>query len=383
MHLFISAGEPSGDLHGANLIKALKRIDPTIRFSGFGGDKMDAAGCKLLFPLTKLAVMWFLHAILNIFKFMRLLKQAKRFFRDEKPDAVVIIDFPGFHWQLAKRAHAQGIPVYYFVPPQLWAWAGWRIKKMKKWVNHVLSALPFEDQWYRERGMPSDYIGHPYFDEMAAKKLDQSFVDEQRRQPGKVIGLLPGSRTAEVTKNLPDMLRAASLVHEKHPEIRFLIASFNDKQAEIARAMVEKLKLPVQIHVGRTQEIIELAEACISVSGSVSLEIMYRLKPAVVVYRIGKVMMRVGRVLLKCKYITLVNLLANKEIYPEFLTDRDPSIGVAASMLELLDNPTRADEVRKDLQDVRNRVAQPGACDRAAAFLMERLGQDARKTLAA
>src|SRR6266508_1929366 len=158
MHLFISAGEPSGDLHGANLIRALKRLEPSIRFSGFGGDKMEAAGCKLLYPLTKLAVMWFLRAILNIFTFIRLLKRAKRFFRDEKPDAVIVIDFPGFHWQVAKRAHAQGIPVYYFVPPQLWAWAGWRIEKMKKWVRHVLSALPFEDDWYCERGMPSTYI---------------------------------------------------------------------------------------------------------------------------------------------------------------------------------------------------------------------------------
>lgn len=373
MHLFISAGEPSGDLHGANLIKALKRLDPAIRFSGFGGEKMEAVGCKLLYPLTRLAVMWFLRALLNIFTFIGLLKKAKRFFRDERPDAVVVIDFPGFHWQLAKRAHAQGIPVYYFVPPQLWAWAGWRIKKMKKWVKHVLSALPFEDDWYRQRGVPSDYIGHPYFDELADRRLDPSFMDEQRQLPGRVITLLPGSRMQEVTKNLPEMLQAAGMIHQKHPETRFLVASFNDKQAEIARSLVAKMNLPVQIHVGRTLEIIDLAEACISVSGSVSLEIMYRMKPAVVVYRLNKVTLRIGRWFMKCRYITLVNLLANKEIYPEFLTDHNPCVGVAEKILELLDNPARRQAVCDDLQRVRNRVAKPGACDRAAQFLMEQL----------
>jgi lipid-A-disaccharide synthase len=383
MHLFISAGEPSGDLHGANLIKALKCIDPTIRFSGFGGDKMEAAGCKLLYPLTRLAVMWFLRSILNIFTFIGLLKKAKRFYRDEKPDAVVVIDFPGFHWQLAKRAHAQGIPVYYFVPPQLWAWAGWRIEKMKKWVKHVLSALPFEDVWYRERGMPSHYIGHPYFDELAAKTPDPVFVDEQRNQSGRVIALLPGSRKQEVSKNLPEMLQAAALVHQKHPETRFLVASFSEAQAEMARSFIAEANLPVQVHVGRTLEIIEAAEACISVSGSVSLEIMYRLKPAVVVYRVSKVALRVGRMFMKCKFITLVNLLADKEIYPEFLTDRNKSTRVAERVLELLDDPKRAEQVRIDLKEVRDRVAQPGACERAATFLMEQLGEKARLPLAA
>ncbi len=374
MHLFISAGEPSGDLHGANLIKALKRIDPTIRFSGFGGDKMEAAGCKLLYPLTKLAVMWFLRALLNIFTFLRLLKRANRFFRDEKPDAVIVIDFPGFHWQLAKRAHKLGIPVYYFVPPQLWAWAGWRIKKMKKYVRHVLSALPFEDEWYRERGMASTYIGHPYFDELAGKKIDAAFVNEQRRYTGKVIALLPGSRKQEVTRNLPEMLQAAAIIHQKHPETRFLVASFNEVQADIARSLISGTSLPVQVHVGRTLEIIDVAEACISVSGSVSLELMYRVKPAVIVYRLGKVSLRLGRLFMKCKYITLVNLLADKEIYPEFLTDRNPSTEVAERVLEWLDDPARAELVRSDLQEVRNRVAKPGACERAAEFLMEEFG---------
>ena len=379
MHLFISAGEPSGDLHGANLINALKRIDPSIQCSGFGGDRMEAAGSKLLYPLTKLAVMWFLHAILNIFTFLRLVKKADRFFHEQKPDAVIIIDFPGFHFNIAKRAHAQGIPVYWFVPPQLWAWAGWRVKKMKKWVDHVLSALPFEDDWFRQHGMSSSYIGHPYFDEMATQKLDPLFMAEQRRHIGPAIAILPGSRMQEVTRNLREMLEAAAIVHTKHPETRFLIASFNEAQAEVARQSIAGLKFPVEVHVGRTPEIIELADACISVSGSVSLEMMVRETPAVIVYRMGRVMIRIARLLKKCKYITLVNLLADRELFPEFATDKNPCQQVAQQVTDWLDDPAKAEAVREALREVKARVAQPGASERAANFVLAELG---RKTVA-
>jgi lipid-A-disaccharide synthase len=374
MHVFISAGEPSGDLHGANLVRALKRLDPTIKCVGFGGEKMEAAGCQLLYPLTNLAVMWFLRALLNIFTFLRLLKQAKRYFAEKKPDALIVIDYPGFHWALARRAHAAGVPVYYFVPPQLWAWAGWRVEKMKKSVRRVLSALPFEDEWYTQRGMPSTYIGHPYFDELAAKKLDTGFLDAQRRLPGRPLAILPGSRMQEVTKNLREMLEAAALIHAKHSETRFLVASFNEAQAEVGRKLVAASGVPAQVFVGRTPEIIALAEACISVSGSVSLEIMHALKPAVVVYRLGWLSLRVGRAFMKCEFITLVNLLAGREIYPEFLTDRNPAQGVAEKVLAWLDDPAGLEATRAALMDVKDRVARPGACERAARLLLEQLG---------
>ena len=381
MHLFISAGEPSGDLHGANLIKALSKRDPAVKCVGFGGDKMEAAGCRLLFPLTKLAVMGLLGAIVNIFSFLRLTNRARDYFRDEKPDAVILIDFPGFHWGLAKRAYALGIPVYYFVPPQIWAWKSGRVKKMKKWVTHVLSALPFEDEWFRQRGVKSDYIGHPYFDELASQKLDPLFMSEQREHAGRAIALLPGSRMGEVTKNLASMLEAAAIVHRKHPDTRFLIASFNEIQADIARGLIAGKNLPVQVHVGRTPEIIEMATACISVSGSVSLEMMYRLKPAVIVYRVGRVFLFLARQMVHCKYMTLVNLLADKAIYPEIATTGNPAAWLAERVLIWLDDPAKTEMVRRALEEVRDRVAQPGACDRAAVLLLERV--DGRKSLAA
>jgi len=379
MHLFISAGEPSGDLHGANLIRALRRIDPHVRCSGFGGERMSAAGCELLYPLTRLAVMWFLRVFLNIFTFLRLLNRARNYFRNERPDALVLIDFPGFNFQLAKRAHAEGIAVYWFVPPQLWAWGGWRVEKMRRWVKVILCALPFEEEWYRQQGVATKLVGHPFFDEMPLQRLDDAFLEVQRPQPENVVAILPGSRMQELTHNLTSLLRAAALVHERRPDTRFLVASFNEAQAEAARAAIAKVQLPIEVHVGRTPEIIDLAEACLIVSGSVSLELMYRLKPATVIYRVGRISLRIGRWFMTTRHITLVNLLAGEELYPEFLCAHDPAEQMAEHVLKWLNDPAAAADVRQRLLALRQRVGEPGACERTARFIVEDLALQQRE----
>lgn len=375
MHLFVSAGEPSGDLHGANLVRAVRRLDLAAHVSGFGGERMAAAGADLIYPLTRLAVMWFGRAIVNLPTFFRLADEAERHFRRERPDAVVLIDYPGFHWHIARRAKAAGIPVYYFVPPQLWAWAGWRVRKMRRTVDAVLTALPFEEEWYRRRGVNTHYVGHPYFDELAAQTLDPAFLLEQRGHGRPVVALLPGSRNQEVAANFPLMVAAAWRIAAARPDVRFLVAAFNDRQAEAARGMLAGSGLPAEVHVGRTPEVIELAEACVAVSGSVGLEMLYRLKPTVVVYKLSPLARRVGRFFMKCPYISLVNLLAGEELFPEFLTARDDSPAIAGRVLEWLNDPAaRAARVAK-LAALRDRAAVPGACDRAAAFLLRATGE--------
>jgi lipid-A-disaccharide synthase len=371
MHVFISAGEPSGDMHGANLIRELKALDPNIRLSGFGGDRMAAAGCTLLYPLAKHSVMWFLDVAKQIFTFIRLLNEAEQFFRDQRPDVIVVIDYPGFHWKLAQRAKKVGIPVVYFVPPQIWAWAQWRVKKMRRLMTHVLSALPFEHEWLAARGVASTYIGHPYFDELAEQKLDADFLAAERARPGRIIAILPGSRNQEVARNIPEMLNAARLIHESCPDTRFLIAAFNEHQAEQARSTANRRRLPVEVHVNRTPEIIELSECCVAVSGSVSLEMMYRRKPAVIVYRLPRMNLKIARRLAKVPYMSLVNLLNDGVVYPEFATDRDPSAGVAAKVVEVLNDPVRAAVIRGKLDELCAQVAKPGACATAAKFILD------------
>ncbi len=370
MRLFLSAGEPSGDLHGANLAALLKRRFPDVEIVGFGGERMSAAGVKLLYPLTDLAVMWLGRVLANLPMFFHLGAKAESYFRTRRPDAVVLIDYPGFHWHIAKRAHRYGIPVYYFVPPQLWAWAGWRVKKVKAHFKAVLTAMPFEEEWYRERGVRTHYVGHPYFDEILHQKLDAEYL---ARQSGEIIALLPGSRTQEVSANFPMILRAAKLIAAKRPGVRFLIAAFREKQAAIIREQIAGSDLNIEILLGKTAEIIEASTACIAVSGSVGLEMMVRLKPTVVVYRTGPAFYWVSRQLRKCKFISLVNLLADTELFPEFSGSKDFHPQIAAQILAWLEYPEEREALVAKLRELRDRVAAPGAVERAAEFLIAEL----------
>ena len=374
MRFFISAGEPSGDLHAANLVRAIRERHPDAEIVGFGGDHFREAGATLLFPLTKLAVMWFGRVLLNLHKFIGLANQADDYFRDHRPDVLVLIDYPGFHWALAKRAKARGIPVVFYVPPQLWAWAGWRVEKVRKWVDRVLCSLPFEPDWYRERGIDyASYVGHPYFDELDDRPLDEAFLQDQKEKSGPLVALLPGSRTQELTRNFPVMLRAAARVAEARSDARFAVACLHEAHRKLATEIFESSGVPLDrldIHCARTAELIRAADLSWSVSGSVGLELMNEALPTVVVYTIKPFDMFVARRFMKTKFISLVNLLAGEEVMPEYLTDRDVSAEMASHALRWLNDPMERSKASARLAELRGRVAVPGASRRAAEEIL-------------
>jgi lipid-A-disaccharide synthase len=391
--IFFSAGEPSGDLHGANLIRALRERHPQVECVGFGGPKMREAGCRLHTDLTALAVMWFLRVLLNLHVFIRLLRGARRYFRQERPDAVVLIDYPGFNWHVARAAKAEGIPVFYYAPPQIWAWASWRVNKMRRDVDHVLCGLPFEADWFRQQDCHAVFVGHPYFDEVTRQALDPPFLEEQRQKPGRLVTILPGSRTQEVTHNLHWFLKAARRVKEKVPEVRFAIASFKPHQAEIARQQAQASGLPIEVHLGKTPELIHLADCTMAVSGSVSLELLYHARPTVILYWISPIAFWAQNFFRKVKYITLVNLLtaeelfpkdttpydpsqpgAEKVLFPEYLTCEDRTPQIAAHLIEwLTDEPSRQRRIGQ-LQELKARICHGGASGKAADYLLAALG---------
>jgi lipid-A-disaccharide synthase len=380
MRIFISTGEPSGDLHAANLIESIRRIQPEAEFVGYGGPRMREAGATVLYPLVELAVMWFGRVLLNLHKFIGLLGRADRFFRDERPDAVVLIDYPGFNWHIARRARRRGIPVFYYVPPQLWAWAGWRVKKVRRYVDLVLCSLPFEPAWYRDRGVPGAvHVGHPYFDELAERTLDEDFVVSERAKGGPVVAILPGSRTQELTKNLPIMLRAAALLVEGRPDVRFVVACLHERHRALARELIAEsgAALPIEVHAARTPELIRLADVAWAVSGSVGLELMAEALPTVVLYKVNRFDLWIARPFIKARFISLVNLLADAEVMPEYLTSRDVSPEMASWARAWLDDPEARARASAALAALRARVAVPGASDRAATRIVEALGATA------
>lgn len=375
MRLFISAGEPSGDLHGANLIHALRQRHPQLEIQGFGGERMAAAGCRLAYPLCEMALVGLFRVLVNVPKFWRILSLADRVFREQRPDAVVLIDFPGFNWWVARRARAHGIPVLYFVPPQIWGWLTHRVHKMRRLIDRVLCTLPFEEEWYRQRNIAAEYIGHPYFDELREQRLDNAFIAAQRARPGVVIGLLPGSRNQELRYNLSSLLRSAALIHARRPDVRFLVACFREHHRRQVEEGISGLGLPIEAHCGQTPEIIHLAHSCLAVSGSVSLELLYRGKPSAILYRHNWTGIALAHLLKRVPFITLVNLLANKELFPEYFGTKCPAGALASHVLRWLNNRSTYEALCGELAVLRDRVAAPGACERAAEAVLAMVRQ--------
>jgi lipid-A-disaccharide synthase len=393
MRVFVSAGEPSGDIHGANLVRALRQAHPGIEVVGFGGERMAAAGCRLIYPLCDLAVMGLGAIVTNLPNYYRILGLARDEFRQRKPDALILIDYPGFHWWLAGCAKKHGVPVSYFVPPQLWAWAGWRVHKMRRLTDQVLSSLPFEHDWFLARGVESEYIGHPYFDELARQRLDGEFIGDQRRRPGTVIALLPGSRHSEMKKSLRTLTVTASKIHARRPDTRFLVACLKAKHAEDLRPLYAATGLPIEVHSGRTPEIVHLAHSCVSVSGSVSLELLYREKPSAMFYHMHPVTLWVALRSFDLDTITLVNILAKRRLFAEYVAstrgktvtsraDRamaDLPDLLAADVLRWLNDRGKYERLCGELAALKRTVAMPGACDRAATAVLRLASRGGRQ----
>jgi len=390
MRVFLSAGEPSGDHHAALLVEALRARRPDVECVGLGGPCMEAAGCRLVADLTQLAVMWFLRVILNIHRFVDLARRAERSFLDARPDIVVLVDFPGFHWWLAWRAKRHGIPVVFYCPPQILAWASWRIGKMRRLVDHVLSALPFEHEWFLAQGMRSTLVGHPFFDEIECTAARRD-GDEPTRP---LVLLLPGSRGQEIEGNLASILRAAEIVRERVPAARFVIGALNGRRAKRIAEIVaaEDREVDIDIESGRTRELIEQATVALAVSGSVSLELLASRVPTVIVYRVSGLAYVVQSWFRRARFITLVNLLAAAEpigpaqgvvrppvgvppadpdaVYPEYLAVQDPAERAAGHLVEWLTEPTARRRIVARLDRLACEVAHGGSADRAAAAVL-------------
>jgi lipid-A-disaccharide synthase len=376
--LFFSAGEPSGDVHSAELIGELQRRMPGCEVYGFGGPAMERAGCRSSYRLTDLAVMGFASVVPHLWKFGHLALRARRWFQRERPDAVVLVDFPGFNWWIARFAKAQGIPVFYYLPPQIWAWASYRVERMRRYVDHVLCCFPFEPDWYAAREVRCEYVGHPIFDEITSKPLDAEFLAQERLRSGSIVGVLPGSRDREVRENFPVQLQIMDRLQRCLPAVRFLVANYRDDQRRLCERHTAAFgnRLPIDFHVGRTSEIIELADVCMMVSGSVSLELLVRSTPAIVMYRASWALAWFCRHVVECGYISLPNLAAGRMLFPEYYLVGPTKTYIPAMVDQLawwLTDDRELAHRRRQLVELRDRMCSRGAVARAAQAIIEKL----------
>ncbi len=369
--IFISAGEQSGDLHGSNLIIELLKKEPEIEIHGLGNEKMIATGMRCVHDMTKQSVMW-LHALAKIPEFFKILSDTKKFFRTQRPDLVILIDFCGLNFYIAKAAKKLGIPVMYYISPQVWAHANWRVKKVKKLVDKMVVIYPFEVDLYKNAGVNVKYVGNPIADYMRNETFDEEYAAGLKSENGDdIISLFPGSRKQEVEKFLPILLTAAKMIHKARPGGKFLISCSERRHLEFMQREAGRFSIPYKIVVGNLQEVVSASKICLACSGTVTLKIAYYLKPMVIIYKISSLAYFVVKPFMHTPYLSLVNKYAEEFIVPERLMRKNDYKWMVSSALELMDNAGAREKCVNKLKEVKKIIDYPGASAKAANEALE------------
>ena len=360
--VFIIAGEVSGDLHGANLIKEINALSRNIEFIGWGGDRMEKEGMAILKHVRTLSFMGFLEVLLNLKTIIRNIKDCKNQIIASQPAALILIDFPGFNLRIAKWAKKHNIPVIYYISPQIWAWKESRIKAIRRDVSKMYCILPFEQQFYAKFNVDVSYLGHPLLDEITEFRLCESPKIIVSSKP--ILALLPGSRLQEVKRKLPLMIEAS----RSFPHYQVVVACSINVNEAYYRLYADDT---VQLIFGKTYEILNQSSIALVTSGTATLETALFNVPQVVCYKSSPLSFAIAKLLVKIKYISLANLIMNKEVVSE-LIQGNCTVDNMVQQLRLIevDQPKRL-EILLDYQNLATLLGQNGASNRVAEDILE------------
>jgi lipid-A-disaccharide synthase len=364
MKYYLVAGEASGDLHGANLMKALKEKDPNADFRFFGGDLMLAEGGTLVQHYSTMAYMGFVEVAMNLRTILKNMRTCKQDIATWQPDVVILIDFPGFNMKIAEFAKARGLLVCYYISPKVWAWNQKRVFKIKKVVDHLFCILPFEVAFFKQFDMVVDYVGNPLLDAVAAFTPDDKFLDTHQLHNKKIVALLPGSRKQEISRLLPEMVK----VSQRFPDHQFVIAGAPSFHIDYYRQYLGDTQLPVVFHA--TYDLLHHATAAIVASGTATLETALFNVPQVVVYKANQIMVSAARKFLKIKYISLVNLIMNKLVVRELIQEVCNTETISAELEKLLAGTYREDMLHHYAY-LHHLMGKPGASAKTAGLIVE------------
>ncbi|MBA7507846.1 Lipid-A-disaccharide synthase [subsurface metagenome] len=388
--LFIVAGDPSGDLHGANLVTALREISSQIEINGLGGERMERAGVRILYRLTELAIVGFSEAINNILALRQIYIKTEEFLRKEKPDIIVLIDYPGFNLRLAGLAKRLKIPLIYYIGPQIWAWRHGRIKGIAELVSKMLVIFPFEEETYKRAGVDVSFVGHPLLDTIQPTKSKEEVCRKYGLDPNSpIIGLMPGSRKQEIERLLSVMLEASRRIAENR-KVQFVlplagnipmnyikerITEFEKNrlnQTKISKSQKEK-KPPLPILVVRDEDynIRRTLTLALVASGTATLENACLGIPMIIIYKVSLFSYLLARLLIRIPRIGLANIVAGKRVVPEFIQQKARAKEIAKVACHWLSNPGLMRETRKELKRVKEKLGTPGASKRAAKIILE------------
>ena len=370
------AGEASGDMYGARLVVAMKRLTPGIKFFGLGGPAMEKVGVEIIRHLSSVAVVGITEVVPKMGHILEVLREFKRALKVAPPDLVILIDYPGFNLNLAKRAHALGIPVLYYVPPQLWAWWEKRVRKIAKRVDRLAVILPFEKEFYLKHGLEADYVGHPLLDMSLSERGKKEIKEDLGIGHGKgpILGLLPGSRTDEVVRHLPVMINAAEIISRSYQGLSCVVPLAPSVGEDVVEPYVRNGTLDISIGRYDTKELLKIADVALVASGTATLEAAIMETPMVIAYKVSPVSYFLGRFLAKVSHIGLVNLVAGKTIVQELIQGEATAMRLAEEGIALLRDGERRAQMKKELRAVTELLGQGGASERTAYLAVKMMG---------
>jgi len=370
MKYYIISGEASGDLHGSNLLKEINKLDKQANVRAWGGDLLEEQGAKLVKHYRDLAFMGFAEVIMNLRTILNNISFCKNDILQFKPDVLILIDYPGFNLRIAEWAKNEGFKIFYYISPQIWAWKEARVHTIKKVVDEMFVILPFEQEFYKKYNFPVHFLGHPLLDAIENRKQNEKgfeqFVEENKLSGKKIIALLPGSRKQEINKMLGVMLK----MPEKYPQFEFVIAGAPSMPASFYEPFLKNYQ--TKILFGKTYELLENAHAALVTSGTATLETALFEVPEVVCYSGNAISIWIARQLVKIKFISLTNLIVDREIVKELIQDEFNETNLQLEFDKILDEKRRI-QIKSDYRELKEKLGGVGASAKIAQLMVENL----------
>ena len=372
--VLIIAGEASGDLHGGNLVQAIRTVDPSISFRGVGGVHMQKAGVELLWNANEMGVVG-LPGVRRLFIILQVFRLVSATLHSWQPDLVILIDYPEFNLTVAGKAKKLGIQVMYYISPQIWAWRSGRINTISQRVDRMVVILPFEEAIYEKADVKVSFVGHPLLDVIRVK--DEEAITRSRylkNEASLLIGLLPGSRLSEISHLLPVMLDAATIITREISRVEFLVPLASTIRQEEVTSYLRGRDLNLTVVEGNTHEVIQICEMIIAASGTVTLEAAILGTPLIVVYKVNPLTYWLGKRLVQVEHVALANIVAGETVAPELIQHEVTSERIAQEAMGILEDSKRQAWIRQRFSEVREKLGSPGASARAAAIALELMG---------
>lgn len=367
MKYYIIAGEASGDLHGSNLMKAIKKLDQQAVFRAWGGDRMQDQGAELVVHHRHLAFMGFVEVLANLRTISGLLKKCRADIAQYMPDVLILIDYPGFNLRIARFAHDSGIKVFYYISPQIWAWKRSRVFQIKKWVDRMFVILPFEKDFYARYGVEVDFAGHPLLDAISAHRKSTSVDFEFQAGEKPIIALLPGSRRQEVSKMLPVMISITA----QFPGYRFVVAGSSSLPEDLYKKIIGTRQ--VEVVFNQTYALLSTASAALVTSGTATLETALFKVPQVVCYKGNSISFQIAKMLVKVKFISLVNLIMDRPLVTELIQDQMNARNLAAELNKLLTQSHIRNQMLAGYAELEQKLGGQGASARVAELMVKEI----------